>query len=155
MTIGNLIEQFNALSPYTVVFIAVAIVLAVLYIIEKVTGNQIYPYILTGRPVLGAATMLAKAVSATTTNPYFKMVATVMEAATNAAQKAENMWLIGEIDKTERRNYAYELITGTLTDAGIEMNDQINDIITGTIAIVAALLPHGLAPKGEIGDEPV
>lgn len=136
------------MNTYTIAFLVVVVIGVVLYFYEKITMKKIFPTIQIAFPILSAATMLAKTISATTDNEYFKTFVVVMQAATDATQKAEELWLKGSLPKDKRYEYAHQFIEETLAQAGIAVTAQINDMITGFIAMVACLLPHGLIPEG-------
>lgn len=134
------------MNIYGIVFLSVLGCLAALFLYEKFTGKRLIK-IEVGMSVLSAATALANAIAASTDSEYFHTVCVVMQAATDATVEAEKLWLSGEMSKEERKEYAYLFITNALKQANIPVTEQIEDMIDGMIAIVAALLPHGLTPK--------
>lgn len=69
-------------------------------------------------------------------------ITAVISAGIEAAGYAENLWLQGEIDKTMRPQYAQQYIQILLEKAGIDVTDNINTIISGTIAVTCYLMPH-------------
>ena len=151
------------MNLYGVAFLIVLIGFVIVFIYDKVTGKKLIR-IDVGKPIINALKMLAEAVAAATDSEYFDMVATVMKAAVDATTQAEELWLAGRLPKEERPRFAHDFVIAALEKAGIEMTQQIEDIVTGTIAIIAALLPHGLTPaelvepeeelEAQTGDEP-
>ena len=99
-------------------------------------------------PVLKGLVSAAKALSgAVPDNQTLKIIAFVMSAALDGAQRAEELWLNGELDKEQRNHYAKLYITDVLENAGIDVNDNISAMIDGFIAVACAIFPHGQTPK--------
>ena len=99
-------------------------------------------------PVLKGLVSAAKALSgAVPDNQTLKTIAFVMNAALDGAQRAEELWLNGELDKEQRNHYAKLYIADVLEKAGIDVNDSINAMIDGFIAVACAIFPHGQTPK--------
>ena len=99
-------------------------------------------------PVLKGLVSAAKALSgAVPDNQTLKTIAFVMSAALDGAQRAEELWLNGELDKEQRNHYAKLYIADVLEKAGIDVNDSINAMIDGFIAVACAIFPHGQTPK--------
>lgn len=78
------------------------------------------------------------------------MVIAVLEAACTGAETAENLWLMGQLPKEERNEYAQLVVADILKKAGINVTEQIQAIIDGGIEMMCLLLPHGLEPKTEV-----
>jgi len=135
------------MNPYMITFLGIVAVMVILFIIEKTTGHKIYPYIVSGKPVVSAVSLLAKALSATTSNSYLEVISIVAQAAVDGTDHAEQLWLDGDIPKEERAAYCHTFIVDTLKGAGIEPTEKIMAIADGFITIACALLPHGLAPN--------
>ncbi len=94
-------------------------------------------------PVLSALNGVLKAVgNIFPSNKTISSIVTIISAGIEAAGYAENLWLQGEIDKTMRPQYAQQYIKLLLESAGIAMNDSINTIIAGVIAVTCYLMPH-------------
>ena len=94
-------------------------------------------------PVLKALNGVLKAVgNIFPSNKTISSIVTIISAGIEAAGYAENLWLQGEIDKTMRPQYAQQYIKLLLESAGIAINDSINTIIAGVIAVTCYLMPH-------------
>lgn len=65
-----------------------------------------------------------------------------MQAATEATEKAEDLWKSGSLPKEDRERLAAAMIKDTLQQAGVVVTEQVQQIIDGTIALVCLLLPH-------------
>ena len=89
---------------------------------------------------------MVKAVSTLLPSPYFKTIVTVLEAAGEGAETAEDLWKLGELPKEERNQYAKLVASELLEKAGIEVTEQIQAIINGAIEMVCMLMPHGVEP---------
>lgn len=127
---------------YQIVLLTVAALLAVLYILDKATGHKVITSIIQWRPVLIALTTTVSAIAEVLPSSYFTLVATVLQAAADATITAEDLWKLGQLEKSERNEYAIGLVTRTLQLAGIEITEPIKQIIDGCIAIVCMLMPH-------------
>lgn len=79
-------------------------------------------------------------------NASLMILSTVLNAAVEATEMAETLWLEGTIDKEQRNAYAKNYIAGILEKAKIPADNNINLIVDGVIAFVCYLLPHGNAP---------
>ena len=79
-------------------------------------------------------------------NASLMVLSTVLNAAVEATEMAETLWLEGTIDKEQRNAYAKNYIAGILEKAKIPVDNNINLIVDGVIAFVCYLLPHGNAP---------
>ena len=130
------------MSTYGIALLSAVAVVLIIFLIDKFYNKNLLSYIITGKPILAAVTMLAKAIGAATGNTYFDTAYIVMKAATEAAEEAENLWKAGALEKPEREAFAYNLIEDTLTKAGITVTTQVEQIIQGAIAITCMLLPH-------------
>lgn len=98
-------------------------------------------------PVLGIFCNCIKGISGMMPNNASLMIlSTVLNAAVEATEMAETLWLEGTIDKEQRNAYAKNYIAGILEKARIPVDNNINSIVDGVIAFVCYLLPHGNAP---------
>ena len=79
-------------------------------------------------------------------NNDLKKVIVVFEAACAGAETAEKLWLMGQLPKEERNEYAQLLVADLLKKAGIEVTEQIQMIIDGGIEMMCILMPHGETP---------
>ena len=79
-------------------------------------------------------------------NASLMILSTVLNAAVEATEMAETLWLEGTIDKEQRNAYAKNYIAGILEKAKIPVDNNINSIVDGVIAFVCYLLPHGNTP---------
>lgn len=134
------------MSIYSYVYLAITAVLIGIIIYENVTGKHVFAKVDMSKPILEALKLLAKACAGVFPSAYFDNAAVIMEAAVNATVAAEKLWKAGEIDKDKRSEYCQLVIASTLKEAGIEVTEQVQEIIRGTIAMVCMLMPHsGLA----------
>lgn len=128
--------------------------MAGLYIYKRVTGKDILRHIMLSRPVV-------KALGATVEAIYhiwperreFAIVHTVMLAAIDAAEVAEQAWHLGNLEREDRNKFAKALVKDTLIKAGITMTSQIELIVAGVIEAVCIVLPHENMPEPEPEDE--
>ena len=127
---------------YQIVILVVAAILAMLYFIDRFTGHKLINYVIQWRPVLVALTATVSAIAKVLPSSYFTTVAIVLQAAADATVTAEDLWKLGELEKADRNEYAIGLVTRTLELAGIEVTDQVKQIVDGCIAIVCMLMPH-------------
>lgn len=98
-------------------------------------------------PVLEVLCSCIKGISGMMPNNASLMIlSTVLNAAVEATEMAETLWLEGTIDKEQRNAYAKNYIAGILEKAKIPVDNNINSIVDGVIAFVCYLLPHGNAP---------
>lgn len=94
-------------------------------------------------PILNSALAVLQAVGGLMPdNSVVKTAVAVVSAAIEAAGYAEKLWLQGDIDKQSRPENAKEYITNVLTKAGIEVNDSLQSIIDGVIALTCYFMPH-------------
>ena len=141
------------MDTYQIIFICVFAIALVIYLTDRFTGHKILFYVVQWRPVLVAMTAFCDAVANALPSSYFYTAAMVLKAASDAAQQAEKLYLMGELPKEERNEYAQLLIASALRDAGIGVTEQIQEIIDGCIAVVCMLMPHGIepiVPEGEL-----
>lgn len=101
------------------------------------------------KPVVVTLGATLKAVAGVLPSEDLKLVITVLEAACKGAETAEDLWLMGQLPKEERNEYAQLLVAQTLKEAGINVTEQIQMIIDGGIEMMCLLLPHGLQPNIE------
>jgi len=80
-------------------------------------------------------------------NDTLKIAHTVLMAGSQGAQFAEDAWLMGQIAKEQRNEYAKSLARKMINHAGFEMTEQIEKIVEGIIEVTCMLLPHGVEPK--------
>lgn len=135
------------MNVYEIIFLCVVAAIFVVYIIDRCTGHKLMLKVIQWHPVLIALTALCSAIAGILPSSYFTIVSAVLKAASEATQKAEKLYLMGTLPKDERNEYAQSLITEVLTEAGIEVTDQIQKIIDGCIAVVCMLMPHGVQPR--------
>lgn len=99
------------------------------------------------KPVVVAIGATLKAVSGALPSEDLKLVVKVLEAACEGAEAAEKLWLMGELPKEERNDYAQLLVADVLKKAGISVTEQIQAIIDGGIEMMCLLMPHGRTPE--------
>ena len=141
------------MNIYQIIFLCTAAAVLTVYLVDRFTGRKLTLAIIQWRPALIALTALCNAIAAVLPSSYFPTVAAVLKAASDATQQAEKLYLMGELPKDERNDYAQLLIAGILRDAGIDVTDQVQEIIDGCIAVVCMLMPHGIepvVPEGEL-----
>jgi hypothetical protein len=102
------------------------------------------------KPVAVAIGATLKAVSGALPSEDLKKVVLVLEAACEGAETAEKLWLMGELPKEERNDYAQLLVADILKKSGITVTEQIQAIIDGGIEMMCLLMPHGVEPKTEV-----
>ena len=130
------------MSTYGIALLTAVAIVFIVYLIDLISGKKALLYMIAGKPILSALTQLAKAVGATTGSEYFNTAYIVMQAATEATEKAENLWKSGSLPKEDRERLAAAMIKDTLQQAGVVVTEQVQQIIDGTIALVCLLLPH-------------
>lgn len=141
------------MNTYQIIFLCIAATVLAAYLIDRFTGRKLTLAIVQWRPALIALTALCDAIAGVLPSSTFPIVATVLRAVSDATQKAEKLYLMGELPKAERNEYAQLLIAEVLRDAGIDVTEQVQEIIDGCIAVVCMLMPHGLepvVPEGEL-----
>lgn len=132
--------------------IALALIVAI-FLFERITGRNTLVYILAGKPILSALTLLAKAIHGATNNAWFHVLYVTMSAAIDATERAEQLWKNGELPKDQREDFASLMIAGALKDAGITVTDDLQTIIDGCVAMVCYLLPHESKPDPDMPKE--
>ena len=134
------------MNTYQIVFLCLICVIAIVYWIDCITGRKITLAIVQWRPAVSALSAFVKAAASVLPSSYFTIVSIVLDAASAATQEAEKLYLMNQLPKEERNKYAQELIVGVLKEAGVEVTEQVQQIIDGCIAAVCMLMPHGLEP---------
>ena len=140
------------MNVYQIIFLCIASAVLVAYLIDRFTDRKITLAIIQWRPSLVALTALCDAVAAVLPSSYFPTVSTVLRAASNATQQAEEFYLMGKLPKDERNEFAQLLIADVLREAGIDVTEQVQEIIDGCIAVVCMLMPHGVEPKNLVSE---
>jgi len=140
------------MNTYQIIFLCIAAAVLAVYLIDRFTGRKLTLVIIQWRPALIALTALCDAIADILPSSTFPIVATVLRAASDATQQAEELYMIGNLPKSERNDYAQLLIADALRDAGINVTEHVQEIIDGCIAVVCMLMPHGvepIVPEGE------
>lgn len=138
---------------YQIILLALATIVAGLYIYKRVTGKDILRGVMLSRPVVAGLGAAAEAVYHIWPDKKELMIVhTVMKAAIEGAEIAEKAWKMGNLEREERNPYAKKLVKETLTKAGIEVTPQVELIISGVIEAVCIVLPHGQNVDGNIGE---
>ena len=128
---------------YQIILLALAAIVAGLYIYKRVTGKDVLRSIMLSRPVVAAQGATVEAVyNIWPDKKELKVVHTIMTAAIDAAEVAEKAWKMGNLEREERNPYAKKLVKETLTKAGIEVTPQVELIVSGVIEAVCMVLPH-------------
>lgn len=143
------------MNTYQIIFLCIAAAVLVVYLIDRFTGRKLTLAIIQWRPALIALTALCDAIAGVLPSSQFPIVARVLKAASDATQQAEKLYLIGDLPKEERNDYAQLLIADVLRGAGIDVTDQMQEIIDGCIAVVCMLMPHGVEPVVPEGEPAV
>ena len=141
------------MNTYQIIFLCITVAIAAAYLIDRLTGRKLTLAIIQWRPALIALTALCDAIASVLPSSTFPIVAAVLKAASDATQKAEKLYIMGDLPKAERNEYAQLLIAEVLRDAGIDVTEQVQEIIDGCIAVVCMLMPHGvepIIPEGEL-----
>lgn len=125
-----------------IVLLCVVGVILIIWLIDRFTGGKITQKIIQWRPALAALSALVSAVSAVLPSETFATVSMVLKAVSDGTVAAEELWKMGNLPKDERNAYAKKLIGEKLSAAGIEVTEQVGQIIDGVIAVVCMLLPH-------------
>ena len=138
---------------YQIILLALAVIVAGLYIYKRVTGKDILRGVMLSRPVIAGLGAAAEAVyNIWPDKKELKIVHTVMKAAIEGAEIAEKAWKMGNLEREERNPYAKKLVKETLAKAGIDVTPQVELIISGVIEAVCIVLPHGQNVDGNIGE---
>ncbi len=114
----------------------------IVWLVDRFAGGKITQKIIQWHPALAALSALVSAVATVLPSSYFATVSTVLKAVSDGTVTAEKLWKMGELPKEERNAYAKKLIGESLSAAGIEVTEQVEQVIDGVIAIVCMLLPH-------------
>ena len=131
------------MNTYQICFLLLAACYALLFLFERFTGRAIFVKIKDKLPIAEAVRLLAVAIDGVYPSEYFDWATSVMDAAVNATKKAEDLWKSGEIPKEERGEYCKSVLMQTLEEAGVDTNQQTEEIAQGAIALTCMLLPHG------------
>ena len=132
---------------YQIIIILFAVIIAGLYIYRRITGIDLLQKIAQAKPVVAAVASAVEAAYKLWPNDALRIVHTVLKAGAESAETAEKAWLMGDLEKEKRNEYAKTLAKETLEKANIEITPQIEMIIGGIIEVVCILLPHGQTPK--------
>jgi len=141
------------MNIYKIIFLCVVSIVFIVYLVDRFVDRTFILHIIQWKPVLLALTALCDAIAGVLPSSTFPVIAVVLRAASDATQKAEKLYLMGNLPKDERNDYAQLLIAEVLRDAGIDVTEQIQEIIDGCIAVVCMLMPHGVdpvVPEGEL-----
>lgn len=137
------------MSTSNVIFLIIVVVLAVVYILDRMSGHEILHAFLQWKPALAALTALAKAISNVLPSSDFALAVTVLEAASRATQQAEELYKLDKLPKEERNAFAQQMIATILIEADIEVTEEVQKIIDGCITIVCMLMPHNVKPVAQ------
>lgn len=132
---------------YEIVIIVVAVVVVAMYLYKRITGVDLLHKFAQTKPVITALAAAVDAVYKLWPNDTLKIAHTVLKAGAQGAGFAEDAWLMGQIEKEERNEYAKQLARKMVEQAGFEVTEQIEKIIDGIIEATCLLLPHGVEPK--------
>lgn len=136
------------MNTYQICFLCLVIVVVVIYFIDRFTGRKITLAIVQWKPAVAALSAFVKAAAAVLPSSYFTLVSTVLDAASAATQEAEKLYMMNQLPKEDRNKYAQQLIINVLQTTGVDVTEQVQQIIDGCIAAVCMLMPHGLEPIG-------
>lgn len=131
----------------SIVFIVLGTLLLGGIVVCAYFGKDYLRYHKVFAPVLEILCSCIKGISGMMPNNASLMIlSTVLNAAIEATEMAERLWLDGMLDKEQRNVYAKNYIADILEKAKIKPNENINNIVDGVIAFVCYLLPHGQQP---------
>lgn len=99
------------------------------------------------KPVVVALTAVIEALYKIVPSKTLKVIKTILNAAVDATELAEQAWLMGQLEREERNPYAKALAREVLEKAGIEVTTQVEAIISGVIEMTCMVLPHGVEPQ--------
>ena len=123
------------------VFVGAALLIVILACYAK--GKDYLQFHSLINPILTSLAAVLHAVGAVAKdNTSLAIMSSVISGAIDAAGYAEELWLKGEIDKAARPQFAQEHIERMLTALGIEITENIQTIIQGSIALTCYLMPH-------------
>lgn len=137
------------MNIYHIIFLCFVSAIFVVYLIDRYTGHKLTLAIIQWKPAIVALCALVKAIAAVLPSSYFSIVSVVLEAASDATQEAEKLYMMNQIPKEERNEYAQRMIVDILEQANIHVDTQIQQIIDGCIAVVCMLMPHGVEPEAQ------
>lgn len=124
-------------------FILTGAVLLVIIIACYAKGKDYLQFHNLINPILTSLAAVLHAVGAVAKdNTALSIMSSVISGAIDAAGYAEELWLKGEIDKEARPQHAQEHIERMLIALGIEITENIQTIIQGSIALTCYLMPH-------------
>lgn len=135
------------MEVYQVCIIVVAVIVVIMYIYKRFTGVDLLHRFAQTKPVITALAAAIDAVYKLWPNDVLKIAHTVLKAGAQGAQFAEDAWLMGQIEREQRNDYAKSLAKKMITHAGFEVTTQIEKIVEGIIEVTCILLPHGVEPK--------
>lgn len=135
------------METYQIVQLVVFVVCVAFYLLKRIWGINLLSYVIQARPVLIAITSVLDAVARILPSPHLTTVIEVLRAAALGAESAEQLWIMGDLEKEERNEYAKQLAEFMLISVGVEVNEQTKKIIAGVIEVVCILLPHGVEPE--------
>lgn len=128
---------------YEIILLIVGVVLFILIGLSYYFKKDYLKYSKLITPIISAFGGVIQAVgNVFPDNKTIQDITTVVSASIKAAGYAENLWLQGEIEKTQRPEYAKQYIVLLLNSSGITVNSNIETIISGVIAITCYLMPH-------------
>ena len=131
------------MDAYQIILIVIGVIIAGLYIYERITGKSILRNNMLSRPVITAIGGAVEAVYKIWPDKKpLKIVYIIVQAAVEGAEIAEKAWQIGNIEKEDRNAFAKALVKDTLNKAGITITPQVEAIIAGIIEAVCIVLPH-------------
>lgn len=130
------------MSTENIIFLSVIAALIIVFLTDKFTDHTLLKKILQWKPALAALTALVEAIANVLPSSEFAIAVTILKAASRAAQEAELLYKLDELPKEERNAYAQTMIATILYEAGIEVTEQVQQMIDGAIAVVCMLMPH-------------
>lgn len=130
------------MNTYGIALLAFLAALVAVFMFDRISGKNTILYIVAGKPILSALTLLAKAIHGVTGNVWFDIAYITMNAAIDATERAEQLWKNGALPKEQREDFATLMIAGALKDAGITVTDDLQRIIDDMVSLTAMLLPH-------------
>ena len=94
-----------------------------------------------GDIVSSMSNLVNTAKSIAPTNPALGILDQILKCADFAVNASENQYLIGKIEKDDRKTKATNFMVGILTDLGVEITTEIRHAISSAIDTAAEQLP--------------
>lgn len=77
------------MNAYGIALLTILGILLMIFLYDRITGKNTIVYLVTGKPILTALSLLAKAIGTTTHSAWFEVAYVTMNAAIDATERAE------------------------------------------------------------------